>query len=420
MLTSDLVPVRKKDGELRLTPITGKVLRNHLELAEQAMGIAACSQGGSREQLLAELQTIGRSASETRIVRGFSKLIEDATLFEQDRGRGAAERREVLFEHAARKWQSLEAQQRFDRALVLDEVAARCGVEPAEFEAELFVDLPSAQRVIKAVDWTPAELVSRYDEARIAAVLLRAVSVKVTFRLSTALEARDLFRTLKFRQLMFELERLQDGRSRLTLTGPYSLFESVTKYGLQLALCWPAMRVLNDVSLEAELSWGKQNERLKFVVESSKDKRSGPEFVDAIANAAPQPPEVVTLIEALRAEAPGAVVQEADRILTLPGVGLCVPDICFETQAGERVYIELMGYWSRQSVWRRVELVEAGLIEPVVFLASSRLRVSEEVLDESATSALCVYRSSINPKKVLARIQELIGRGRTTHAFATS
>lgn len=405
MLTAELVPVRRKDGELRLSPIAGKALHQHLELAEQVVEIASQASGYPREQLQAELLAIGRTSTEMRIIRGFAKLVEDATEFEQDRGNGAAERRELLFERAAQAWQSLRSSEQFPRAQVLDDVASSCGVTPAQFESELFIDLPGAQRVIKAVEWSASDLVSRYDQARIAAILLRAVEVRITFRVKSALLLRDLIRTLKFRQLMFELERLDDGRYRLILTGPYSLFESVTKYGLQLALCWPEISSLEDFTLEADLRWGKQNERLSFSVKAQDLKRGTAQKAVAAVNS-----EVQELIAALREEAPGATVAEAESLLDLPGVGLCVPDIRFTSPDGATVHLEVMGYWSRQSVWRRVELVEAGMVEPVVFLVSRRLRVSEDVLDADAPSALYVYRGRINPKKVLATINELLAR----------
>jgi len=266
MLTPDLLPVRRKNGELCLTPLVGKVLRQHLEFAQQVIEIAQGSLGATREQLQSELLTVGQTPAESRIVRGLAKLVEDSTNFEEDRGRGAAERREVLYDCAAAAWQSLPDGADFDRTTVLAAAAAQIGVEPAQFEAELFVDLPAAQRVLAVAPFNAEQLVERYEHARIAAVLLRAVRVQVTFRIKSALDIRRLFRVLKFRQLMFELARLTDGKYRIVLTGPYSLFESVTKYGLQLALCWPELAVLEDLALEAELRWGKQNERLKFVL----------------------------------------------------------------------------------------------------------------------------------------------------------
>lgn len=408
MLSAELVPVRRKDGELRLSPIAGKALQQHLELAAQIVEIASQSTAYPREQLQAELLAVARSSTEMRIVRGFAKLIEDATEFEQDRGNGAVERRERLFEQAAQAWQSLRPGEQFARGQVLADVASSCGVSSEQFESELFIDLPGAQRVIKAVDWSAENLVSRYDQARIAAILLRAVEVRVAFRVKNALLLRDLIRALKFRQLMFELARLDDGRYQLTLTGPYSLFESVTKYGLQLALCWPEISCLEDFALDADLRWGKQNERLSFSVRGRELKQASAQATSSATNA-----DVQELIAALREEATGATVTEAESLLEMPGVGLCVPDIRFTSAEGSTVYLEVMGYWSRQSVWRRVELVEAGMAEPVLFLVSQRLRVSEEVLDADAPSALYVYRGRINPKKVLSMINELLARLRT-------
>jgi hypothetical protein len=47
----------------------------------------------------------------------------------------------------------------------------------------------------------------------------------------------------------------------------------------------------------------------------------------------------------------------------------------------------------------------------LLFVVSSRLRVSEEVLDESDTAALYVYKGKINPQAVLRKIEALAGRG---------
>lgn len=408
MLTPDLLPVRRKNGELCLTAITGKTRQHHLELAEQVVEIAANSQGLTREQFQQEFATIGQTPTETRIVRGYVKLIEDATEFEQDRGRGAAERRQLLFEGAAAAWQSLESDQRFDRRAVLDEAARASEIPVEQFEAELFVDLPSAQRVLSTVRWDAERLVAQYEQARVAAVLLRAVKVVLTFRIKGTLDVRSLFQKLKFRQLMFEIERISDGRYRLTITGPYSLFESVTKYGLQLALCWPEIAALDELQLEADLRWGKQAERLKFRVHARDVGRGATEV--GVHRAAVRSDEVTELVAAMRQAQPEIDLSDADCILDLPGVGLCVPDLCYRAPNGALVYLEIMGYWSRQSVWRRVELVEAGLVAPVLFLVSSRLRVSEEVLDEQATSALLVYRGRISPAKVLMKLNELAVR----------
>lgn len=93
-------------------------------------------------------------------------------------------------------------------------------------------------------------------------------------------------------------------------------------------------------------------------------------------------------------------------MLDLPGVGLVVPDLVF-TRGRDRIYFEALGFWSREAVFRRVDLVEQGLSEKVLFAVSSRLRVSEEVLAGDAPSALYVYKGTMNARAVEAKLDRL-------------
>ena len=106
-------------------------------------------------------------------------------------------------------------------------------------------------------------------------------------------------------------------------------------------------------------------------------------------------------------------VEIAHALLELPGVGLCVPDLVFtHRDDGQRVYFEVLGYWSREAVWRRVDLVNAGLPQPIVFAVSSRLRVSEEVLDGELPGQLYVYKGAISARAVEERLDaSLAGQG---------
>jgi predicted nuclease of restriction endonuclease-like RecB superfamily len=100
--------------------------------------------------------------------------------------------------------------------------------------------------------------------------------------------------------------------------------------------------------------------------------------------------------------------EPAQEVLDLPGIGLCVPDLCFTNQAtGEQVLCEVLGFWNRDTVWRRVELVEKGLTTKIVFVVSARLRVSEEVLGDAESAALYVYKGAINPKALQRKLDEL-------------
>jgi predicted nuclease of restriction endonuclease-like RecB superfamily len=95
-------------------------------------------------------------------------------------------------------------------------------------------------------------------------------------------------------------------------------------------------------------------------------------------------------------------------ILELPGIGLCIPDL--RVRRGQQVlYVELMGFWSRDAVFKRVELVERGLAAPVIFAVSSRLRVSEALLADTG-SALYVYKGVPQARALLDKAAQLLQR----------
>lgn len=85
---------------------------------------------------------------------------------------------------------------------------------------------------------------------------------------------------------------------------------------------------------------------------------------------------------------------------------MCVPDLVFRS-GKEQIFLEVMGFWSRDAVWKRVELVERGLPQKVIFAVSSRLRVSESVLDDVASSALYVYKGVMSPRAVIDKLEAM-------------
>ena len=97
------------------------------------------------------------------------------------------------------------------------------------------------------------QLVVEYKGIAEQAVLLRSVQVVAEVRSADPEAYRYLFRQLKFRRLLYRLERMEEEGYRITIDGPFSLFDSVTRYGLQLALILPALKACGHYRIEAEL-----------------------------------------------------------------------------------------------------------------------------------------------------------------------
>ena len=163
-------------------------------------------------------------------------------------------------------------------------------------------------------------------------------------------------------------------------------------------------------SLEADVRWGKEKRPLVFRLEGG--------AASATAEDPPLPDEVAALVKTFASLGTPWRASANTTMLELPGVGLTVPDLVFEKRGDDgavrRVYLEVMGYWSRAAVWQRVELVQAGLAEAVLFAVSSRLRVSEEVLDGDLPGALYVYKGTMSARAIAERLERLTSvTGRT-------
>jgi predicted nuclease of restriction endonuclease-like RecB superfamily len=246
-----------------------------------------------------------------------------------------------------------------------------------------------------------SSLLDGYDMAQYQAVLLRAVHVTAHVVCHSPAQYRALFRALKFRRLLHVIHP-EPGGYRIEIDGPFSLFESVTKYGLQLALIFPVLRMCDSLRLVADIRWGKTRQALRF--EYEQDTSAVSEQSESVSE------EVAQLIAGLKRLEGSFQVSVNEELLELPGVGLCVPDLVFH-KGTEKVYLEVMGYWSRDALWKRIELAQAGLPHCILFAASSRLRVSEEVLEPTERAALYVYKGTMNAKAVAEQVARLWRRG---------
>jgi uncharacterized protein len=402
VLSPELVRARRADGELRLVALDARRRARALELATALLASAKQAEGKTRTELDEALAAVECAPSERKLCEGLAKLVLDQCEIEQRSSVDPAELRRELFRRAARARRS---GQRFERERLIGELAGERAISADRVESGIYADLKAAHVLVSAPRCRPESLLERYERAQVQAVLLRAVQVSATVFCSSAAGYRELFRTLKFRRLLHRIERLQDGQHRIEISGPFSLFESVTKYGLQLALLLPALEACDRLELSAELRWGKLRERLMF--RHTNERSNAPE-----TRAARLPEEVQALLDVLVASDTPWRASRANRILELPGVGLCVPDLVLRhAETGRRVFLEVLGYWSREAVWRRVQLAERGLEQPILFAASSRLRVSEELLDGVDCAALYVYKRSLSARGVLERVAALAEHG---------
>jgi predicted nuclease of restriction endonuclease-like RecB superfamily len=398
VLTADLATVRRRGDELRLVGLDARGRARVEELAAAYQEIARAHLGQPRDQLEAAFREVAVAPAEVRRAQAVMKLVRDGCVFEAALAGDAGELRRTLFRRAAA---ARRAGGPVDRGAIVDEIARAHGITAAELEAGLFADRAGALRLRAVEADPPASLAAGFELREAQAVLLRAAHITAEVRARDAGTYRRLFAKLKFLRLLPAIAPAEGGGYRLQIDGPFSLFQAVTRYGLQLGLALPAIAECDHWAIDADVRWGAERRPARFRL-AGQGPGSGGE---------PQLPEPVEkLASAIEQLAGGAwLVDRAPAVLDLPGASLCVPDLAFARRSdGARVYLEVLGFWSREAVFRRVDLVRAGLPHRILFAVSRDLRVGEAVLDDVPNASLYVYARTMNAREVLARLDQLL------------
>jgi predicted nuclease of restriction endonuclease-like RecB superfamily len=403
VLTAELATVRRRGDELVLAR-SDEPRRARIEALARAFGAAARARVGEPREAIEDAldaAVAAEGASDRRLASAVRKLVLDGCRFEETDPEAATALRRELFRRAAAARREATPTAPFDRAAVMGAEAAARGATAEALEAALYADRAGAQRLLGIALPTPAAMAAEFPLAEAQAVLLRATQVRATVRSRDAAIYRHLFRRLKFLRLLPAISTGPDGAIQIELDGPLSLFQGGTRYGLQLGLALPAIAACDAWSIEADLRWGAERRALRF-------RLGGSAAAVGVALPPELPEELARLVEAFERLDSGWRIEREPAVLDLPGAGLCVPDLAFVRERDRaRVHFELLGFWSREAVWRRVELVRAGLEHRILFAASRNLRVGEAVLEDSPTAALYVFARVLAAKEILARLEQL-------------
>ena len=407
MLTADLVTARRRGEELRLVVLSEDERARAVALAGDYLALARAHVGKSRRELEAAWEAVPTAAREQRLAAALRKLVGDRCLYAEVAGPGSAEVRAAVFQAAAEARRTLPLGGDLDREAVVAAVAAARDATPAAIESALFADLHGAERLSEIEALDPAALAAGFELAQAQGVLLRATRVVADVRVRDAGRLRALFAKLKFLRLLHTITPLDSTPGqcgyRVEIDGPFSLFQSVTRYGVQLGLALPTIADCDRFVIEAQVLWGRARVPLRFrwAGETHGDGDGGA----SARSPAALPDEVQGLLDAVTALGGPWRVRPSTEIVHLPGAGLCVPDLAFENaETGAQALLEVLGFWSREAVWRRIDLVRAGLTRPILFAVSKQLRVSEAALEGDLPGALYVYARAMNARAVIEHV----------------
>lgn len=410
MLTAELVSVRtSRDGVLSLPELKQRdrdILRT---LGASLLDATRAGIGGSRAETAELRSAVDVHPKLARAARALTRLIEDRSRYAGIDGAHAKELRTLVFTAAARARRELASGERFDRETFLDTLARAQATTASEIDAHLFADLKE-QDTLESVSIVDAdELVARYEIGRLQAILLRAENVLVRIVDSGPDALKALIRALRFHQLLFTAKHDDDGSLVLHIDGPLSVLEATTRYGLKLALVVPHVLAADAVTLTADVRHGHARRKMRF------EPTSLEAFRNAVAALGTEPvgerPEVRSAKDALARQSAWRV-DDAHTVLVTPGLGVVVPDLLCTHAEGAEVLVEILGYWSRDAVWTRVDMAAQGALPPIVFAAPARLRVDARALSADLEAELLVFKDALGMRALVAALDRVRSRAK--------
>jgi uncharacterized protein len=341
-----------------------------------------------------------------RIVRAFGKLLEERCEWAAPTTTDPYTLRTRIFELASdlpelpvSEPDLLEAPTRDD---VLQRVAAETGLEdPAML---MYADRQSAQVLAEFHKPSPEELVLRYNVAQAQGVLYAAK--ELTVDLAYQADARLVFHYVKKMGLIHRIEPTRFGY-RLHLDGPLSIFSSTRKYGLALAKFLPGLLLTAPWKLSATVEWKNRDALLELDSKKSgfashylgpKQNEDHDEVREAFAKAWERAKDTG-----------GWSLEESSEILPFPEKqAALVPDFTLKNEAGERVHLEILGFWTKKSLVDRAALIGAANERGhrVLVAASGNLGTSEEALSEAVGRGVIPFKGRLSAKAVVEALEK--------------
>ena len=413
MLTADLVQARVYKKEVRPRYVDAAD-EGKLALAGELIDVFSRHEGRPRYELARELEDLLGTGTEFLLHRALAKLLLDRSTFDTEAEIEPVELRREVFEAAAAAYQQPIAagdeRPAFDRAAVLDGVGGSLEIETREIERGLYADLRDEQVLVEWQKCRPGWLLDRYNVALAQGVLYKAAELEIRIEGGDIRQHRELFRKIKFFQLMHRVEGDADsgspgggptGQYVIRLDGPLSVFKSSGRYGLQMASFLPTLLHFKRWSLTATLLWGKKRRELSFRLSPANG------LVSHTRLTGQWQPEALTFLpeQFAKLESEWTISTDAE-LIDLGGRGVLVPDFVFEHPGGLRVYMEVFGFWNKGAVASRLELLRRHGPENLILALSKQLAAGREGLDDLPGDVF-VFRATPIARKLLKRLEEM-------------
>lgn len=384
MLTADLIRASCRKNQVHPRFIdTGRedlqyTARALIEVFERATStVPGCSQG----DLTDALDDLVGSEADVLLFRGLRKLLTDRCEFETHAAVDPEVVRKTVFQLVAEAPMRREPGVSWTekRVQLIQQAAESLELTAEEVNATLFADLSARQRLSKFKRLEPDQLLDRYNLALAQSVLIRATRLTIGVSESTVGEYRQLFRALKFHQLIHRIignDESDGAKSGYTIEidGPLSLFSNASRYGVAMARFLPTLAMMRKWELSAEVLWTKKKLERTFHLDHKRGLRTHlKRFGQYITS------EQETFEDRFSKASKGWEMSRAAQIIRTDRGDVVVPDLQFSKQeTGQTGFLEILGFWRAGSLNARLKTLDEPGMENLILAVSRKLAGDRE------------------------------------------
>ncbi|WP_114575408.1 DUF790 family protein [Saliphagus sp. LR7] len=340
--------------------------REHRPLAARVIGTYQGHVGEPRERLDEALADLETDASDFKLVRGFSALLDREVVLETRAPVEPRSARTAAFEAAA----DVGVVTGDDRTEALTRAGESLGAAPDEVAESLYADLDERQTLASVeVPWGPDELIDRYNLSLAQTALFDATEMRVR-----SAEPATLVSAVKRLRLMYEVHKTDEGRE-LVVTGPTRLFRATRRYGTRFA------RLLRTVAKSAE--W-----RVEATIDDRGTERTlSLSHEDPVRVPGDEPIAEVSFDSGVEADFAARfsnldldweLLREPEPLAT--GTRVMIPDFAFDYRHADfRIYFEIMGFWTPEYIAKKLSQLESVEDVDLLVAVDESLGVGEEI-----------------------------------------
>ena len=363
MLTKDLIRIKKR-GEKSFPQFLDLKNQGQQEFARSLLTTANESIGLSIGHLQQSFknQVIEK---EPKLTKGLFKVLSDACS-SQPEGNDISSTRWLILEAA----QSIRTESTWINPTdFLQRVADELSLSVESLQKSLYADLPDLQQVEKVPEWSPQDLLGRYNFALLQALFFRSEKLNLTCKKPSMPDLRRFGRALKFHKLLANGQRNSDGSWSFEISGPLtSHLDQSHVYGMHFVRMIPSLLRLPSFEVELNFNWQDRSTSFSFNETLAKNWQIDP------SSSTYYPEDLDAVLESLKNELDDAnQIETGQEMLTMPDGTTCIPDwTVVRREGGETIHIELFHRWHKDTFERRLRQLHDGNISQKLLVGACR------------------------------------------------